>query len=93
MQRKSCYDVQWRKPVNIIASYLLIFAKHVTLFQGTLWCVLQKYDVPNTVVDLVHCFHDGMVATMAISGEEAPRFEMRNGLPQGCNIIPTCILN
>jgi len=54
--------------------------------------------VPDCVVDLVRSFHDGMVATMAVSEEEASPFEVRNSLHQGCTIVssPTylfCILN
>jgi len=51
-----------------------------------LWCALQKYGVPECIVDLVHSFHDGMVATVVVSGEEEPPFEVRNGLRQGCTI-------
>ena len=57
-----------------------------------LWCVLWKYGVPDSVVDLVSSFHDGMVATVAVSGEEAPPFEVRNSLRQGCTIAPTLFI-
>ena len=34
-------------------------------------------------------FHDGMVASVVVGGEEAPSFQVRNGLHQGCTIAPT----
>ena len=57
-----------------------------------LWCVLWKYGVPGCLVDLVRSFHDGMAATVAVGGEEAPPFEVRNGLRQGCTIAPTLFI-
>ena len=30
-----------------------------------------------------------MTATVVVGGEEAPPFEVRNGLRQGCTIAPT----
>ena len=57
-----------------------------------LWCVLWKYGVPDSLADLVRSFHDGMAATKAVGGEEAPPFELRNGLCQGCTIAPTLFI-
>ena len=57
-----------------------------------LWCVLQKYGVPDCLVDLLHSFHDGMAATVLVGGEDATPFEVRNGLHQGCNIAPTLFI-
>ena len=57
-----------------------------------IWCALWKYGVPDSLVDLVCSFHDGMVATVAVSREEALPFEVRNGLRQGCTIAPTLFI-
>ena len=57
-----------------------------------LWCPLQKYGVPDCLIDLVCSFHDGMVTTVAVGGEEAPPFQVRNGLCQGCTIAPTLFI-
>jgi len=57
-----------------------------------LWCGLQKYGVPDCVVELVRSFHDGMVATVVVSGEKAPPFEVKNGLCQGCTIAPSVLI-
>ena len=54
-----------------------------------LWCALRKYGVPDCLVDLVRSFHDGMVASVVVGGEQAPSFQVRNGLRQGCTIAPT----
>ena len=53
-----------------------------------LWCALQKYGVPNCLVDLARSFHNGMVASVVVGGEAAPSFQVRNGLRQGCTIAP-----
>jgi len=57
-----------------------------------LWCALRKYSVPGCVVELVSSFHDGMVATVAVGGEKAPPFEVKNGLRQGCTIAPSLFI-
>ena len=40
----------------------------------------------DCLIDLLHSFHDGMVATVTVGGEEAPPFQVQNGLRQGCTI-------
>ena len=57
-----------------------------------LWCVLQKYGVPDCLVDLVRSFHGGMAATVEVGGQEAPPFEVRYGLCQDCTIVPTLFI-
>ena len=57
-----------------------------------LWCALRKYGIRDSLVDLVRSFHDGMAATVAVDGEQAPPFEVRNGLRQGCTIAPTLFI-
>jgi len=57
-----------------------------------LWCVLQKYDVPNCLVDLLCSFHDRMAATGLVGGEDAIPFEVKNGLRQDCTIVPTLFI-
>ena len=82
----------WRRLLSIMAKFfscLLIFIKHMIL---PLWCVLQKYGVPNCLVDLPCSFHDGMAATVLVGGEDATPFEVRNGLRQGCTIAPTLFI-
>ena len=73
----------WRRPLSIVArflSYLLTSARHMTLCQGRCFGVLCGNMV--SYVDLLHSFHDRMVATVPVSGEEPPPFEVRNGLHQ-----------
>jgi len=66
---------------------ILCHGKHFGVFCGNMVCL---------IVWLIWCiqsFHDGMAATVAVGGAEAPPFEVRNGLCQGCTIVPTCILS
>jgi len=50
--------------------------------------VLQKHGVPDFSVDLVNSFHDGMAATVSVSGDNAPPFEVRIVLRQVCSVAP-----
>ena len=72
---------------------LLIFTKLMILCQGRHCGVLcGNMVVPDCLIDLVRSFHDGMVATVEVGGKEAPPFQVRNGLRQGCTIASTLFI-
>ena len=48
-----------------------------------LWRVLQKYGVPDVMVELIQSLHDGMSATVMVGGGRSEPFSVRNGLRQG----------
>ena len=54
-----------------------------------LWCVLKKYGVPHSMLTVIRSLHDGMQAEVTVNGQVAPKFEVCNGLRQGCVIAPT----
>jgi len=55
-----------------------------------LWRALEKLGVPNSVVNLVKSFHDGMKAQLSINGELLEeKIDVDNGLRQGCTMAPT----
>ena len=55
-----------------------------------LWHALEKLGVPNSVVNLVKSFHDGMKAQLSINGELLEeKIDVDNGLRQGCTMAPT----
>ena len=39
-----------------------------------LWCTLQKYGIPENLIALVRSFHEGMLATVTVHGEESSPF-------------------
>ena len=41
--------------------------------------------MPYCLVDLVHSFHDRMAATVSVSGEDAPPFEVRKSELHHCS--------
>ena len=54
-----------------------------------LWCVLQKFGIPQSMINVIRSLHDGMQAEVTVDGQVAPKFEVCNGLRQGCVIAPT----
>ena len=55
-----------------------------------LWRALEKLGVPDSVVNLVKSFHDGMKAQLSINGELVEeKIDVDNGLRQGCTMAPT----
>ena len=58
-------------------------AKHC----GVHW---RSLGVPNSVVNLVKSFHDGMKAQLSINGELLEeKIDVDNGLRQRCTMAPT----
>ncbi len=55
----------------------------------SLWSVMKKCGIPPTMLSVVWSLHDGMSAEVTENGQVAPKFEVRNGLRQGCVIAPT----
>ena len=54
-----------------------------------LWHALESYGVPEAMMRMIHCLHDGMKAEVTVDGQVAPEFEVRNGLRQGCVLAST----
>ena len=52
--------------------------------RAALWCPLQKYGVPDVMIELIWSFHDGMSATVTVGGGRSEPFLVQNGLHQGC---------
>ena len=59
--------------------------------QSAMWLALQKYGIPDTIVDLVRGLHEHMEATVSVAGESA-QIQVSNGLWQGCVLAPTLFL-
>ena len=57
-----------------------------------LWCALRKYGIPEKLIALVRSFHEGMLATVTVRGEESSPFSVTNGLRQGRTIAPTLFI-
>ena len=60
--------------------------------RAALWCALQKYGVPDIMIELIRSLHDGMSATVTVGGGRSEPFSVRNGLHQGCTIAPTLFI-
>ena len=48
--------------------------------RAALWCTLQRYGVPDVIIELVRSLHDGMSATVTAGGGRSEPFSVRNGL-------------
>ena len=55
-----------------------------------LWCVLEKYGVPPTMLSIIKSFHDGMMAEVRVGGgQTTDSIAVKNGLQQGCTLAPS----
>ena len=58
-----------------------------------LWKVLEKYGVPEKMLNVVKSLHEGMHAEVRVGSTVTDRFEVRNGLRQGCTLAPTLFIS
>ena len=53
-----------------------------------LWMVLRNFGVPDTLVSLIESFHQDMQARIRLDGKLMDPIDVRNGLRQGCCMVP-----
>ena len=63
-----------------------------SVLRAALWCTLQKYGVPDVMIELIRSLHDGMSATVTVGGGRFEPFLVQNGLHQECTIAPTLFI-
>jgi len=51
--------------------------------RDALWMILEKCGVPTRILGIIRSFH-GMYAGVRVGSTVSDRFEVRNGLRQGC---------
>ena len=54
-----------------------------------LWCVLEKYGVPLTMVSVIRSFHKDKTAMVRVGNDLTEDIEVTNGLKKGCTLAPT----
>jgi len=52
--------------------------------RSTLWILLRRYGCPDTCVEIIQEFHDGMAGEVSIGESITGPFEISHGLQQGC---------
>ena len=60
-----------------------------SVLRQALWKVLEKYGVPEEMLNVVKSFYEGMHAEVRVGSTVTDRFEVQNGLRQGCTLAPT----
>ena len=60
-----------------------------SVLRDALWTVLVKCGVPPRMLSIIKSFHDDMETIVRVGDAVANRFEVRNGLHQGCTMAPT----
>ena len=53
-----------------------------------LWKLIAKVGCPDTFVDVIRSFHDGMMARVQGQWTESDAFTVSNGTKQGCVMAP-----
>ena len=64
------------------------FIDFTKAFDTGLWKLLSKYGCPEHFVTLIQGFHLGMKAQIRANGTLSDKFEITNGVKQGCVLAP-----
>ena len=59
-----------------------------TVSREALWIVLQKFGCPIKFINLIKSFHEGMQAHVSYVNESSEKFDVTNGVKQGCVLAP-----
>ena len=60
-----------------------------TVNRWTLWKVLKAYGCPESFINMIRQFHDGMTGRVSIGGDISDAFPINHGVKQGCVLAPT----
>ena len=73
---------------SLFALFVDLRKAYDSVSKEALWQVLKKYGVPPVMLSLIRSFHDDMTAVVRVSGGTTDEINIRNGLRQGCTIVP-----
>ena len=60
-----------------------------TVNRWTLWKVLKAYGCPESFINMIRQFHDGMTGRVSIGGDITDALPINHGVKQGCVLAPT----
>ena len=59
-----------------------------TVSREALWIVLQKYGCIDKIINLIKYFHNGMQVQVSHENDTSKKFDVTNGVKQGCVLAP-----
>ena len=59
-----------------------------TVPREALWVELRKYGCTEKIINLIKSFHDGMQALTSYGNDASRKFDVTNGVKQGCVLAP-----
>ena len=74
---------------SLFVLFVDLWKAYDSVLRQTLWCVLEKYGVPPTMVSVIKSFHEGMTAVVRVGDSVTDDIEVTNDLRQGCTLAPT----
>ena len=81
-------EKSWEHQSKIWFVFIDLKKAYDSVPREALWIALEKLGVPDSMIDLVRSFHQGMKAKIRLEDEETEEIEVSNGLRQGCCMAP-----
>ena len=68
--------------------FLFIDVKKVynSMPQTAMWRDLEKFGIPDCVINIIRSFHKGIYTKVHIGGKSLEQIPIKNGLRQGCTM-------
>ena len=63
-----------------------------TVNRWALWNVLKAYGCPESFINMIRQFHDGMTVRVSIGGDISDAFPINHRVKQGCVLAPTLFI-
>ena len=78
-----------KKDTPLYLCFIDLTKAHDSVDRALLWDVLARFGVPHRMLAIIRQFHDGMRACVRLDdGECSDKFDVGQGLRQGCVLVP-----
>jgi hypothetical protein len=57
-----------------------------------MWLTLQEYGIPRKIIQIIQILYNGFKCKISHEGRLSEFIEVRNGVRQGCILLPTLFL-
>ena len=81
-------EKSWEHQAKIFLLFIDLKKAYDSVPREALWLALAKLGVPESIIQLIKSFHQGMEATIQLDGSTLDPIAVDNGLRQGCCMAP-----
>jgi hypothetical protein len=81
-------EKSWEHKGKVFFSFIDLKTAYDSVPRDVMWVALKKLGVPEKTTQLIRSFHEGMKAKIRLEDTLLEEIEVKNGLRQGCCMVP-----